>query len=1589
MIKGKHSLLDGRLSSAVLVMVLLGSLTGISPGVIAHSGDTIYSVWTSSAPTIDGSFAPGEWTDAEVVDLSMVVGNDLGSYLYAANNDTHLFIAYDAHGDLTDDPGDAASISFDTDHDGAPTDGMDDQFVIMGDGTTQHYNYSSVSGGWEMHCQPFDPGLPNHAGLSGMEGFGISPNSAVDHRIYEFSIPLALLNVSFGDTVGFFSGSDQVPGVTETGFARWDTWPIHGIVAPNEYGNLVLGASEGVSTTPNFQSRPADAGTVATYDLTVTNTGLASDTFDLSGGSTMGWTAAFFDSVWNPLTDTGGAPDIDTGPVASHSSVLIHVDVTVPGGANPGDFDIRTVIATSSNNVSVSDTALLRTGVPVIPIWTDFMEGGPDGWYPRAGANDWEHGIPNWVWGPANASSPVNVWGTNLTGNYTSSSNSILLSPFIDLTTAVTSNMTYYQWYDINGGGNDGGWIEISTDNGATWTLLMPDGGYTDSTILGRPCFAGSDRLWLPVEINLTSYVGNLVLLRYYMWDNAGDGVEMAGWYLDNVTVNATYVTAGVRVTPQMQFKSGQPNSLVSYMLTVENIGSAGSDTFDISTVSTMGWASAFYDDTWNPLTDTGGGPQIDTGPIPFGASKDVYANITIPFGAIPGDVDTTDATFTSVIDPGAADRGTLVTQVPYAIPFFDDMESGVNGWIYDGFWHQVYNETTSPPWNISYSPSHSWWYGQDAVGHYDNGARNFGYLTSPPIDITTSPSAELEFAYYYETESTGATVDRRWIQIRNGNGPWMGLEQLSGDPMGTWHLKTVDLSAHLGNIIQIRFFFDTINDISNAHQGWYVDDFSVAVVKQRPTVEAWEPGGTTSQVYNIGTMVDVRWLATDDQPMPLNNVNITYGSGNTWTEINGGVYSHANDGSEMWDTTGAVPGIYYINISAYDSDSLVSYDFGNNTFDLTLADSSPPATGNVRVDGLSVATYSVCSLPSAIELTATIDDLTTGNSLIAGANYTIGPQNWPGTGMNATDGSFNLPIEDVTVTIDITVWAVGTYDFYVYGWDNIPNYNTTSVQFAALNIIPDNCAPRITGVSLDGMPTLTILEGAGPVTITANLDDTSTGNTDIQSANYTIGAQNWPGTPLNAAIAPFDNPMEDVTGSIDTTAWLFGSYDICVYGSDALGNDNTTGMCALLNVASEIIAPNILNVLLDGVTDLTAYQGDLVPLTATIDDSNTGNSNIAGANYTVGMANWPGATMFAFDGTFDSPTEDVDASIDTTGWSEGTYSICVYGWDQNLNYNLTGLCAQLTVIIFVEDEPPEIESVLLNGEASLTVTQGASVSLNATLDDFNAGNSNIGGANYTIEPANWPGTDMFPTDGTFDSSYESVNVTINTTGWANGTYDLCVYGWDVVPNYNTSSIACAHLTIQLPIPPDTQNPTISNVDADPDPQVPGEQLRISATVQDNVQVAIVMIELRDPDGVVLGNFSMTYQAINDEYYYNVIFNIEGDYTFIIWAGDTSDNWASATGDFTFGEEEEPKSFLEEYWWLLVIIVVIIVVLLIVMLARRGRKEEELEPEEEEVVEEAEPEEEELVEEDITEDLEEESPVEEIAMEETEENPQV
>lgn len=178
-------------------------------------------------PTIDGRLEIGEWDDAHAASFLQVPANDLAGFLLVKSDERFLYVAYDVVGDTSPDTGDVAAIAFDTDNDGAPTNGADDEFIEGGPGAIQQFHlvFADVFSFWTLEDGPYDPSLPDHEGLASARGFSPSNRSSTFHRGYEFAIPLALLEAAPGDTLGFFGGSHYTPAVFDGSSSRLSVWP--------------------------------------------------------------------------------------------------------------------------------------------------------------------------------------------------------------------------------------------------------------------------------------------------------------------------------------------------------------------------------------------------------------------------------------------------------------------------------------------------------------------------------------------------------------------------------------------------------------------------------------------------------------------------------------------------------------------------------------------------------------------------------------------------------------------------------------------------------------------------------------------------------------------------------------------------------------------------------------------------------------------------------------------------------------------------------------------------------------------------------------------------------------------------------------------------------------------------------------------------------------------------------------------------------------------------------------------------------------------------------------------------------------------
>jgi predicted GH43/DUF377 family glycosyl hydrolase len=130
------------------------------------------------------------------------------------------------------------------------------------------------------------------------------------------------------------------------------------------------------------------------------------------------------------------------------------------------------------------------------------------------------------------------------------------------------------------------------------------------------------------------------------------------------------------------------------------------------------------------------------------------------------------------------------------------------------------------------------------------------------------------------------------------------------------------------------------------------------------------------------------------------------------------------------------------------------------------------------------------------------------------------------------------------------------------------------------------------------------------------------------------------------------------------------------------------------------------------------------------------------------------------------------------------------------------------------------------------------------------------------------------------------------------GEYSFTIWAKDSVDNWNSESG-----TFNLE---DTTPPLIEDVTASPEPQDVFGDVNVSVSVSDNFEVDEAWYELSDSDGNLVGNFTMDYDPISDKYYTEVTCNIIGDYSFIIWTNDTSNNWASSSGSFLVEDNEAP-----------------------------------------------------------------------------------
>jgi hypothetical protein len=221
----------------------------------------------------------------------------------------------------------------------------------------------------------------------------------------------------------------------------------------------------------------------------------------------------------------------------------------------PGYQSYVTSVTIYSDNVSLGNFTLNEPNYPAynpVAIEADsnvilnWIAAGP----PLANTYDFEttdggftatnSTTPGWAWGTssyAGAHGGTKIWGCYLSGNYALNSTYELVSPSCIIGSSPI--LTFWHRYYLENN-YDGGRLLVSIDDGATWTVIIPAGGYPSADIAAfgtgtYPGYCGLQTTWTLASFDLIAYAYQTIKLKWQMMTD--NSINYNGWFIDDVFV--------------------------------------------------------------------------------------------------------------------------------------------------------------------------------------------------------------------------------------------------------------------------------------------------------------------------------------------------------------------------------------------------------------------------------------------------------------------------------------------------------------------------------------------------------------------------------------------------------------------------------------------------------------------------------------------------------------------------------------------------------------------------------------------------------------------------------------------------------------------------------------------------------------------------------------------------------------------------------------------------------------------------------------------------------------------------------------------
>jgi hypothetical protein len=492
----------------------------------------------------------------------------------------------------------------------------------------------------------------------------------------------------------------------------------------------------------------------------------------------------------------------------------------------PHEIGVRVVVAGDSNAANDVSTVSSEDlpGFTGLPYLEDF-EAGPGGWFAYGTSSSWARGVPSGTI-IRDAGEGEYAWVTNPAGPYNNGEFSYLESPCLDLSEFGGGDpmLTFLQSYSTESC-CDEGWVEVSTNGGASWSKLVSNASavnwYNNTS---SQYWNGTSSGWRRASIRVPGVGGRGDVRLRFVFSSDGSVVN-DGFAVDAVEVRG--VTSGGLTAldvPDAGCNLGVAESVVATVL------NDGTEPIEGASIRLQVDGAVLATETLPTIA--GGATLVHT----FGVTADLSApgNHSVAASLIvPGDESEGNDALTRTVVSFAATR-----VAPYSTGF----EAGADGWNTSG---------TNRTWALGQprgviideaAEGRNAWV-TNLSGSYANSERS--YLDSPCLDVSGIARDPLvTFSHVFETE---ACCDHGWLEYSLDRGASWSKVPTAPDASG-WYNDTANqrwngsssgwrrARARLPDAggrgaVLLRFAFQS--DGSGTREGFGVDDVTVGALEE------------------------------------------------------------------------------------------------------------------------------------------------------------------------------------------------------------------------------------------------------------------------------------------------------------------------------------------------------------------------------------------------------------------------------------------------------------------------------------------------------------------------------------------------------------------------------------------------------------------------------------------------------------------------------------------------------------------------------------------------------------------------------------